>query len=557
MPIRSFHKVFLFLLSISFLHSSEKSFGQSAGHEAGDVIVMLHRGDDVQSLIGDFKVFDSKKTDLLAVRKLSDRLNIWLLHFNAAAVDENKFLSGIQQSKWVHLAQFNHYIQSRNSPNDPDFGQQWNMLNIGQTGGTSGADVRATSAWDITTGGLTAGGDTIVIAIDDDGFDLAHEDLVFRKNHNEIPGNGIDDDNNGYIDDYDGWNAQSHNGTLSNTYHGTHVAGIAGAIGNNGIGVAGVNWHLQILPVQGNSGVEAVAVEGYGYILEMRAKYNETDGQQGAFIVSVNSSWGVDFALPANFPIWCAMYDSMGHYGIVNAAATNNSSNVDVDTQGDMPTSCPSDFLITVTNSNNNDQRVAAFGATTIDLAAPGNSVWSTLPGNTYGPKTGTSMSSPHVAGAVALLCSLPCQGLSDDLKNNPAATALLLKNFILSGVDTINSMEGFTVTGGRLNVYQALLNAATYYNCNVGIDEASSAYDFDVFPNPATNSVTIALKDATMKDMRLRLYNEFGQTVISLSGLAFFSPYQLDLSQQQKGIYYLEIGNDNGIALSKKIIVM
>ena len=166
-------------------------------------------------------------------------------------------------------------------------------------------------------------------------------------------------------------------------------------------------------------------------------------------------------------------------------------------------------------------------------------------------------MSSPHVAGAMALLCSLPCQGLSDDLKNNPASTALLLKNFILAGVDTISSMEGFTVTGGRLNVYQALLNAATYYNCNVGIDEAASAYDFDVFPNPATNAVTITLKDATMKDMRLLLYNELGQTVISRSGLSFFSPYQLDLSQQQKGIYYLEIGNDNGIVLSKKIIVM
>jgi serine protease len=557
MPIRSTRKVFLFLLSISLIHFSETSFGQSAGHEAGDLIVMLHRGDDVQSLISDFTVFDNKKTDLIAVRKLSDRLNIWLLHFNASAVDENKFLPGIQQSKWVHLAQFNHYIQSRNSPNDADFGQQWNMLNIGQTGGTSGADVRATSAWDITTGGLTAGGDTIVIAIDDDGFDLAHEDLVFRKNHNEIPGNGIDDDNNGYIDDYDGWNAQNHSGTLSNTYHGTHVAGIAGAIGNNGIGVAGVNWNVQIMPVQGNSGVEAVAVEGYGYILEMRAKYNETDGQQGAFVVSVNSSWGVDFAMPSNFPIWCAMYDSMGHYGIVNAAATNNSSNVDVDAQGDMPTACPSDFLITVTNSNNNDQRVAAFGATTIDLAAPGNAVWSTLQGNTYGPKTGTSMSSPHVAGAVALLCSLPCQGLSDDLKNNPASTALLLKNFILSGVDTISSMEGFTVTGGRLNVYQALLNAATYYNCNVGIDEAVSASDLKVFPNPATDAVTITLKNVTTNNMRLLLYNELGQTVISRYGLSFLSPYKLDLSQQQKGIYYLEIRNDSGTVVSKKIMVM
>lgn len=546
----SLKKHFLLLITIIFFISYQDIFAQETNHTPGDLIVMVKKENDVKELIADFTVFNDLPTGLTIKQQLSKRLNIWLLHFDTATIDESKLLSEIRSNAAVSIAQFNHFIESRNVPNDPRFGEQWNMLNIGQTGGTLGADVRAANAWDITTGGFTAGGDTIVIAIDDDGFDLAHEDLDFWKNHLEIPGNLIDDDENGYVDDYDGWNSQTNSGVITSlsSGHGTHVAGIAGAKGNNSLGVAGVNWNVKILPVQGNSGTESIAVAGYAYILEVRAKYNETNGAEGAFVVSTNSSWGTDFGLPANFPIWCAMYDSMGAQGILSAAATSNSSNVNVDVQSDMPTACGSDFLVTVTNTDKNDNRTAAFGATTIDLGAPGSSVLSTIPGNGYGTKTGTSMASPHVAGAIALICSIPCDSLSNDLKNDAAGTMLRIKKFILDGVDAVISLDGNTVSGGRLNVNQALLNAAAYYNCNVGVDETGEINNaVFVYPNPANGELNLEIKNLKLNEnVTLTVKNIMGQTIISkvLSPSAHI--FSVDISALPVGTYFLVIDNQN-----------
>lgn len=557
----SFTKKPLLIIIIIVLHGYHVSlFAQESAHVPGDVIVLLKQGSDVNRLVADCRMIENQSTEFAALQQLSARLNIWLLHFNSTLVDEAKMLSAIKAHASVTLAQYNHFTESRNLPNDDQFGAQWNMLNIGQTGGTSGADVRATNAWDITTGGFTAGGDTIVVAIDDDGFDLVHQDLNFWKNHQEIPGNLVDDDHNGYTDDYDGWNSQTSSGVITSfgSGHGTHVAGIACARGNNTIGVAGVNWNTKILPVQGNSGTESIAVAGYGYILEQRARYNETNGDSGAFIVAVNSSWGTDFALPANFPVWCAMYDSMGAQGILNAAATNNSSNVNVDVQSDMPTACSSDYLISVTNTDKNDNRTAAFGATTIDLGAPGTSIVSTIPGNGYASKTGTSMSSPHVAGAIALICSLPCDSLSNDLKHDAAATMLRIKGFILDGVDPVSGLDGVTVSGGRLNVNQALLNAAAYYNCNVGVkDPAQALNGISVFPNPSTNEVTITAGVRLSGNISIALINVMGQ-VMKAATLPGSNNYEMqtNVSDLPAGIYMLLLSNEQGVIGQEKIIV-
>lgn len=557
----TFEKKALLLITTILLNAcQEKLSAQETAHIPGDIIVMLKPGSDVNGLITDFKLFNNQPSGLVISQQLSRRLNTWLLHFNNNMIDESKMLSAIRASTAVALAQYNHLIESRNVPNDDQFGMQWNMLNIGQTGGTSGADVRAANAWDITTGGFTAGGDTIVIAIDDDGFDLAQQDLNFWKNKHEIPGNLADDDHNGYTDDYDGWNSQTSSGIITSlsSGHGTHVSGIAGAKGNNTIGVAGVNWNVKILPVQGNSGTEAIAVAGYGYILEMRAKYNESNGDSGAFVVAANSSWGTDFALPANFPIWCAMYDSMGAQGILNAAATNNGSNVNVDVQSDMPTACSSDYLVTVTNTDKNDNRTGAFGASTIDLGAPGTSIVSTIPGNAYGSKTGTSMAAPHVAGAVALICSLPCDSLSNDLRNDAAATMLRIKGFILDAVDPVISLDGLTVSGGRLNVNQALLNAAGYYNCNVGVkDVALSISEFNVFPNPATDQLSITSKNKLPGNTTIVITNMMGQIVKSEALQSGHTNHiQTSVSALPAGIYVLRLSNEQGVMGQQKIIV-
>lgn len=456
-------KNFIVLLFAIVLFNSA-CFPQQKNYVDGELIIQLKKNVSLQTFKNSFQPIE-----LRDIRLLSKRMNIWLFKYNTTKISYDDVLFQIRQNKNVSIVQFNHYVQSRNSnsilttfPDDPMFNQQWALNNTGQTGGTPDADIDAPEAWDITTGGLTKLGDTIVVAIVDGGCDLNHQDLTYWHNYAEIPNNGIDDDNNGYVDDFRGWNAYDNNGNVLSDFHGTHVSGIAAAHGNNGLGVSGVNWYTQVMPVAASSGTEAVVVAGYGYVLEMRARYNESNGTEGAFVVSTNSSFGVDYGQPADYPIWCAMYDSMGVQGILSCAATAN-LNINIDVEGDIPTACPSSFLIAVTNTTNTDQKNngAAYGLETIDLGAPGTSILSTVPGNSYSNLTGTSMATPQVTGAIALMFAAADSGLMITYKNDPANGALLFKNYLLAGVDTIPALEGITVTGGRLNVYNAALEVS------------------------------------------------------------------------------------------------
>jgi serine protease len=213
-------------------------------------------------------------------------------------------------------------------------------------------------------------------------------------------------------------------------------------------------------------GNEADAIAAYDYPLTLRKKYNQSGGQYGAFVVCTNASWGVDNTTAASAPLWCAMYDSLGSCGILNAGATIN-SNTNVDIVGDLPTSCPSDFLIAVTNTDNSDQKIAnaGYGLQSIDLAAPGEGAFTVSTPNTYGAFNGTSAATPHVAGAIALLYSAPCMQLAYRAKADPVGTALLVKDFILRGVDTLAALQGITSSGGRLNIYKSML-LATQTSC-------------------------------------------------------------------------------------------
>ncbi|MFN0157905.1 MAG: S8 family serine peptidase [Bacteroidota bacterium] len=425
-----------------------------APYKAGDLLIQLVRGTEMESFSTEYSAIG-----LTPVKQLSRRMNIWLFTYTPQTMRAEGALSLVKQSPFVLNAQFNHYVSERSViPNDPQFGSQWALNNTGQTGGVVDADIDAPEAWEIATGGLTTQGDTIVVAVIDGGADLNHQDISFFKNADEIPNNAVDDDGNGYVDDYDGWNAFNSNGTVPSNSHGTHVSGIAAARGNNSIGVSGVNWNAKVLPVAGSSSTESVVVEAYGYVLEVRSRYNETNGATGAFVVSTNSSFGVDFGDPADFPLWSAMYDSMGAAGILSCAATAN-LNIDVDVQGDVPTACPSDWLVSVTNTTNADLRNsgAAFGLTTIDLGAPGTAVLSTLPGNTYGNNTGTSMATPQVAGAIALMYASANSALIQQYKSDPGGVALMFKEWLLQGTDSIAALTGITVTDGRLNVHKAI----------------------------------------------------------------------------------------------------
>lgn len=356
----------------------------------------------------------------------------------------------------VLYAQPDHKIARRSRiPNDTSFDKQWNIKNS-----SSLADISATKAWDLGVGGKDRDGNDIVVAVVDGGMDLKHPDLVENLwiHAKELPGNGIDDDGNGYVDDVNGWSAYSHSGNIGMDEHGTHVAGIVGASGNNNLHVAGVNWRVKLMPVAAASYYTSVVAEGYGYVIAQKKLWLESSGSKGANVVATNSSFGVNGGdcKAAAYRVWNELYEEMGKYGILSAAATAN-ENVDVDKYGDIPTGCPSSYLISVTNTDRNDQKVpyAGFGLTTIALGAPGMQIFSTVPGGAdY--MTGTSMATPHVAGAVALLHSVASASFQKLNQEDPAKAALTMKKIILEGVDKIESLKGITITGGRLNLATA-----------------------------------------------------------------------------------------------------
>jgi len=284
-------KLFTLTILLVFVHSVNAQFSTNKYVE-DELIIWLNPGVSPDEFAKNFP------QDVKPKRELSKRLNIWLFEFSSSATQRREKMNNLRLNYKVKHLQNNHMVTSRAiTPIDDYYAQQW-----------APSKIHLPDVWDeYTTGGTSADGDDIVIAVIDGGFDLAHEDLNFWKNTNEIPGNGIDDDNNGYIDDYDGWNAYNGTGNIPNDSHGTHVAGIAGAIGNNDTGISGVNWNVGILPVAGRSTTEATVVAAYSYVLEMRALYNETNGQSGAFIVVTNASFGVDQGDPDDFPIWCSI----------------------------------------------------------------------------------------------------------------------------------------------------------------------------------------------------------------------------------------------------------
>lgn len=354
----------------------------------------------------------------------------------------------------VVAAQYDHYVEERLVPNDPNFGQQWHHVQANDH------DIDSDKAWDITTGGFTAAGDRIVVCvIEGGGSNYNHTDLIDNHwtNPHEIDGNGIDDDNNGYVDDYHGWNPQSNNDNIAAGGHGTSVSGMIGATGDNGLGGVGVNWDVGIMQVDMAGINESNVIAAYEYPKVMREQYTATGGALGAFVVATNASWGIDMADPADYPIWCAFYDDLGASGILNCGATTN-SNLNVDAVGDMPTACDSDYMISVTATNNNDVRTfSGYGATTIDLGAPGDNVYLPSGSNGYGSTSGTSFASPCVAGAIGLIYSAPCADLAALAMSNPGAAADLVRSYVLDGVDQVANLVGETVTGGRLNLENSL----------------------------------------------------------------------------------------------------
>lgn len=448
----------VFLISFSGLIAGERN---RTGFVSGEAIVKLSAESEIDNLVQEVNL--QHPTWSLKFRKtILESERVYLLAFDHRQISHAGFLSALGGITGVEQIQNNHYLEERLTPNDGDFPFQWQYVNSGQSGGTPNADLDADLAWELSIGSQTIFGEDIVMCVIDDGILSTHPDLINNLwvNENEIPNNGIDDDANGYIDDYRGWNTDDENDDIDGVLpdHGTAVCGIVGAEGNNGQGVCGVSWNNKLMVVVGG-GVESQALAAYNYPLKMRQMYRESDGEKGAFVVVTNASWGVTGADPADSPLWCEMYDLLGAEGIINVAATTN-SNTNVDVQGDMPTACASDHLISVTNLNDTDEKVqaAGYGVESIDLGAYGEDVYTTNISGGYGSFGGTSAAAPHVAGAIGLLYACDCPGFLQLAKSDPEAASLLAREAIMNGTTANESLANNTVSGGRLNLNGSLL---------------------------------------------------------------------------------------------------
>jgi len=338
-------------------------------------------------------------------------------------------------------------LATTTTPNDPDYPLLWGLNNTGQTGGQPDADIDAPEAWNIQTG------NPIVVGVIDSGVDYNHPDLAANiwTNPDEIAGNLMDDDSNGYIDDVRGWDfAFNDNNPMDVDGHGTHVAGTIAATGNNNLGVIGVAWDkAKIMPLRflddTGSGATSNAILAIDYAVAENVKIT-------------NNSWGGLIPIPSQ-----ALEDAITAFeengGLFVAAAGNSSLNTDLVPA--YPASYPNPSIISVAATDHKDilAYYSNYGKNSVDLAAPGSDIYSTLPGNQYGYLSGTSMASPHVAGAVALVWS-----------QNPSWTAAQVKQKVMDSTEPYFNPLGVLISkAGRLNLFKALGGSTSNNNSNLG----------------------------------------------------------------------------------------
>jgi len=344
-------------------------------------------------------------------------------------------------SGMVHCAEsdFLAFSMGVNIPDDAHFTNQWNLHNTGQFGATPDADIDAPEAWVHGTGSRD-----IKICVLDSGTDFTHEDLQANiwTNAGEagpLSTNGVDDDLNGYIDDYRGWNFARDNNNPSGEGHGIGIHGVIGATGDNGIGMAGVCWDVSMIVVNvgpfGGSGQGSITIDAMNYAVSNGCRV-------------FNASWGIKESQGGYNEIFCDAIDVVGERGALFVAAAGNFAS-DNDAAPIYPASYDLSNIIAVAATDSDDLLVSfsCYGAASVDLAAPGKQIYTPAFYMDAGPNAytwwnGTSFAAPQVAGACAWLWSL-----------EPDLTPLEVKARIMDNVDPHPSLAGKCVSGGRLNM--------------------------------------------------------------------------------------------------------
>lgn len=343
-------------------------------------------------------------------------------------------------------------------PNDASFTSQWALHNTGQSGGVVDADIDAPEAWEVTTGSRG-----VVVGVIDSGVHYSHPDLIANMwvNPGEIAGDGIDNDQNGYLDDIYGWDFfNDTNDPMDENGHGTPVAGIIAAAGNNGQGVSGVNWGARIMALK-FANVDYVAstadaIRAVRYATMMREQY-------GVDVRALNNSYGISGYSEA---FRDAIADA-GDAGILFVASAGNSnSNNDVGPQYPANFNLPNVLSVAATDRLDQRASFSSFGAASVHLGAPGVSTFTTSITGGYRNFSGTSAASPYVAGVAALLWDAA-----------PYATVAQVRSALLDGVDPLPALAGLTATGGRLNARNSLDRLGFWIeNVAPGPNDAASA---------------------------------------------------------------------------------
>ncbi len=320
-------------------------------------------------------------------------------------------------------------------PSDPRFSEQWALANDGSRGGTKGADISATLAWSVTRGS-----DKVVVAVLDSGVDYTHSDLasnMWIRSDDVAP---YEDKDLGTIQDLHGYNAIENSADpMDDNGHGTHCAGIIGAEGGNDIGITGVNWKVQIMPLKfmnaGGYGTTKDAIEAINYVIDRK--------KAGVNVRVISASWGSTQKSRALEDVIRKAYEA----GILFVAAAGN-ANTNNDRTPHYPSSYNVPSVVSVAALDRNDQLASFsnYGIKSVAIAAPGVDILSTWLGDEYEEKSGTSMATPVVAGVAALIAA-----------HEPKITVDELRTRLLASVDPLNSLKGKVVSGGRINAAKAL----------------------------------------------------------------------------------------------------
>lgn len=360
-----------------------------------------------------------------AMRPLSNGIYQLLLGPQASP---SHVISELNNLPSVVAAEPNYPLKIAVQPNDPMLRAQWALANTL----APGADISAVSAWKKNTNAAS-----VIVAVIDTGVDYNHPDLrnnIWRNPH-EIPHNGLDDDGNGYVDDYIGYDFVNNDSDPWDDHgHGTHVAGIIGAEGNNGLGIAGVAWNVKLMALkfldEKGTGTVANAVRAIDYAVRM-----------GAHII--NASWGTS----AYSTILAQAIDRAERAGVLFvSAAGNDATNNDRVPHYPSSYSYPNVLAVAATNFYDQLASYSNYGSKTVHIGAPGSSILSTLPNGSYGYMSGTSMAAPYVSGAAALLWAI-----------YPDWTYRRVKECILRSVETLAHLREKVASGGRLNLARAL----------------------------------------------------------------------------------------------------